>query len=112
MAFLARQLAVLSWQYLTLDFVFFLPTLQSAEELQHLYGKGLEYRYLDLTTEQWVARVSSSLLTWLLVTRILVDGWHRTLSIIFVGSGFLRPDAWPPLFGSVWDAYTLRKFWG
>ena len=23
-----------------------------------------------------------------------------------------RPEEWPPLFGSISEAYTLRRFWG
>jgi hypothetical protein len=111
-AFLARELALLAWQYLTLDFLIFLPTLQSREELEHMFGKGLEYRYLHLTAEQWVGRVSSSLLTWFFIARIMMQCWHRALSIVFVSAGLSRPEDWPPFFGSVRDAYTLRNFWG
>jgi hypothetical protein len=112
MAFIARQLAVLSWQYITVDFFSFIPSLLSAEEREHMYGKGLEYRYLDLTKEQWIGRISSSMLTWFIIARIMIDGVHRILSIIFVVSGLSRPHDWPPLFGSVRDAYTIRNFWG
>jgi hypothetical protein len=108
--FLARQLALVAWQYLTLDFLYFLPTLQPPEDLERMYGKGLEFRYLDLTTEQWIARVSGITLMWI-VARPMIQCWHGTLSVLFVASGLSRPEEWPPLFGSVWDAYSLRKFW-
>ncbi|KAF8971274.1 membrane bound O-acyl transferase family-domain-containing protein [Flammula alnicola] len=34
------------------------------------------------------------------------------LSVIWVGTGISEPRDWPPLVGSVADAYTLRRFWG
>jgi hypothetical protein len=110
-AFLCRQLALVAWQYLALDFLFFLPTLQSPEELDNMYGKGLEFQYLGLTTKQWVGRVSGATLTWI-AGRIMIQWWHGTLSLLFVGSGLSRPEEWPPLFGSIWQSYSLRNFWG
>jgi hypothetical protein len=110
-AFLARQAVLLCWEYLVLDLLFFLPTLQSVEEQQKTFEKGLEFRYLGLTAEQWTVRVASTALTWTL-GRIMIQCGHRTLSVIFVGSGLSRPEDWPPLFASIWEAYSLRNFWG
>lgn len=44
---------------------------------------------------------------------ILLDGFHALLSLIAVA--VLRVDApedWPPLFGDLREAYTMRRFWG
>jgi hypothetical protein len=110
--FLARQLFHLCWQYIALDFMYFTPSLQSPEEQAIMYGKGLEYRYFDLTLDQWIGRVSMTTVGWLFVARIMITFWHTSLSIIFVASGISRPEDWPPIFGSISDAYTLRNFWG
>lgn len=43
----------------------------------------------------------------------LVDGAHSALSVVFVG--ILRVDApheWPPIFGDLREARSLRGFWG
>jgi hypothetical protein len=36
---------------------------------------------------------------------------HSALSIIFVGPGLDTPEEWPPLFGSIAEAYSIRRFW-
>jgi len=36
---------------------------------------------------------------------------HDFLSIIFVGSGFDKPEDWPPLFGDIREATSIRNFW-
>lgn len=33
-------------------------------------------------------------------------------SITFVGLGLSRPEDWPPLYGNIWDAFTVRRVWG
>ena len=39
------------------------------------------------------------------------QGVYSTLALIAVGLGLSEPRYWRPLFGSVSDAYTLRRFW-
>lgn len=36
---------------------------------------------------------------------------HKILAIIFVGSGLDEPEDWPPLFGDIRDATSIRNFW-
>ncbi|KAM6492407.1 Membrane bound O-acyl transferase family domain containing protein [Amanita muscaria] len=43
---------------------------------------------------------------------VSIDMPHRVLGIVVVGSGFKEPRDWVPFFGSVYDAYSLRNFWG
>ena len=37
---------------------------------------------------------------------------YRVLSILCVLTGISEPQDWVPLFGNLYDAYTLRNFWG
>lgn len=37
---------------------------------------------------------------------------HNILSIIFVGTGFDEPEDWPPLFGNIQEATSIRNYWG
>ncbi|KAF5328775.1 hypothetical protein D9619_011605 [Psilocybe cf. subviscida] len=37
---------------------------------------------------------------------------YTTVSVVTVGLGINRPQAWPPQFGSLKDAYTVRNMWG
>ncbi|MCJ1284350.1 hypothetical protein MMC26_003681 [Xylographa opegraphella] len=34
------------------------------------------------------------------------------LGVIAVGSGLSQPKYWPPVFGPLQEAYSLRRFWG
>ena len=36
---------------------------------------------------------------------------HNILAIVFVGSGFDNPEDWPPLFGNIKEATSIRNFW-
>ena len=36
---------------------------------------------------------------------------HTLVAMIFVGTGLSRPCEWPDMFGSIFEAYTLRRFW-
>lgn len=50
---------------------------------------------------------------WILDSVAQLEASHALLSILFVA--ILRvdePEEWPPLFGSPFEAYTLRRFWG
>lgn len=37
---------------------------------------------------------------------------HSIWALIDVGFGFSKVESWRPLFGSVEEAYTIRRFWG
>ncbi|TRX94168.1 hypothetical protein FHL15_004936 [Xylaria flabelliformis] len=50
---------------------------------------------------------------WVWETYCTLSMWHSALSI--AGVAILRwdhPSEWPPLFGNVLEAYSLRRFWG
>ena len=37
---------------------------------------------------------------------------YEACALLGVGLGFWEPQFWPPVFGSIWDAYTVRRTWG
>lgn len=37
---------------------------------------------------------------------------HDMISIVAVMAGIDNPSMWPPMFGSIRQSYTIRKFWG
>jgi hypothetical protein len=41
----------------------------------------------------------------------LYTGFHDILAFVFVGLNIDTPGDWPPLFGSILEAYTLRRYW-
>lgn len=36
---------------------------------------------------------------------------HKILAIIFVGTGLDEPEDWPPLFGNIQEAASIRNYW-
>jgi len=109
--FLLRQAAFLAWEYLLLDLFYFFDGRQSTDKLQRLYGNGAEF-VVPATQEQLGARVTMSLIGWFVVARTTLDDIYRFVSLVAVATGMTPPEEWRPLFGSMWDAYTLRNFWG
>lgn len=83
-----------------LDIMDFLPT------------KETYFRRLDTVTlretliRAWLAAY------WILYSMGLYTGLHDVLALIFVGSCFDRPEDWPPLFGNMSEATSIRNFWG
>jgi len=51
-------------------------------------------------------------LVWAIPIIIFLDGIHRLLGLILVHARRLKPGDWIPLFGSLSEAYTIRRFWG
>ncbi|KAF4621962.1 hypothetical protein G7Y89_g14383 [Cudoniella acicularis] len=41
---------------------------------------------------------------------LVLSAFHDVCAIVAVGSGIDTPEEWPPLFGSITDAYTARSF--
>jgi hypothetical protein len=111
--FLLRQAAICTWMYVSLDFYKSIssPYLEDEYWKERLFPIGAEHVYLDATPEQWFIRVAYPIL-FFAVSRIGIDVPQRFLSIVLVGIGIYSPSDFPPLFGSVWDAYSIRKFWG
>ncbi|EUC49779.1 hypothetical protein COCMIDRAFT_32796 [Bipolaris oryzae ATCC 44560] len=110
--FLIRQGSILAWQYLFLDVMLEVTMREPRENTDKFYRPGIEYEYWNLTGEQWFVRAFTPFVSWFVVSRLLLDSTWRALSILFVGSGLASPRSWRPLFGSMWEAYTLRNFWG
>lgn len=110
--FLLRQTVIFIWQYLLIDVFDATRKQQSPEDVKNLYAPGAESLFLNATAEQLGARIAVSLMAWFIFARIIIDSVYRLLSLIFVGIGLSSPSNWPPFFGSLWDAYTLRSFWG
>ena len=64
----------------------------------------------DLTAETVIVRIFSTALFWFTL-RITIGLIYNAVSFIGLASLLTSPADWPPYFGSVKDAYTLRKFW-
>ncbi|KGO44061.1 hypothetical protein PEX2_020700 [Penicillium expansum] len=108
--FLLRQLGIVAWQCLVLDIVQTV-SLQQTKECGLHEPASLEIEWM-VPVGQWVERIATHLSIWFVVNRLITDLAYRVLSIFFVGIGLDSPADWPPAFGSMADAFTLRNFWG
>jgi hypothetical protein len=108
-AFLLRQSLVLAWQYAVLDLVQFAGRLQATEPPAEVV---FTYPEWNVSLDKWAERIITHCITWILVSRLIIDSRYRVISIIAVGLGLDSPRNWPPAFGTMADVYTIRKFWG
>jgi hypothetical protein len=65
----------------------------------------------DISGEEILTRIMvlipAGMGAWAAVTVV-----YSATAIIFVACGLSGPSSWPPLFGSLRESYTLRRFWG
>ncbi|KAL0937006.1 toxin biosynthesis protein [Colletotrichum truncatum] len=72
--------------------------------------ENLEYN--SVTGRQISLRAFMSL-SWIWFNFMTLECYHAILAVFFVAVLRLDdPDDWPPLFGSLADAWTIRRFWG
>ncbi|KHO00256.1 TRI7-like toxin biosynthesis protein [Metarhizium album ARSEF 1941] len=109
-AFLLRQAAIFAWQYLLLDVMCAVSRLDGSSPAAPSARKPS--RYSEVTAAELPGYVFMVVASWFLVARVLVDAGYRAVSLVAVSSGASPPEDWPPLFGSMWTAFTLRNFWG
>ena len=107
--FLMRQGLVLVWQYLACDIFQALVRQQGLKQEGVLVFEPIQW-YVPL--DVWVQRGVQHLITWFVLMRLVIDLYYRVASIAFVGLGLDEPEDWPPVFGRMLDAFTLRNFWG
>ncbi|KAK2595458.1 hypothetical protein QQS21_006798 [Conoideocrella luteorostrata] len=110
-SYLIRQALLASWQYLFLDVVHQSSVKNKPYEDPDMFAAGSEFMYSGLTSEQWATRIAITLISGLGAARIQIDYLYRICSIIAVLARVSGPDDWPPLFGSLTQAYSLRRFW-
>ncbi|EAW16874.1 uncharacterized protein NFIA_002240 [Aspergillus fischeri NRRL 181] len=112
MRFLIRQTAILMWQYLALDLLYFGYFARFYQLQSFTHAPGTEFLgYYNPTAIQQGARLAIAIV-FMVALRLLLDWAYRCFSVISVGIKLTPPEDWPPLFGSIANAYTLRNFWG
>lgn len=109
--FVIRQLCLFSWQYLIVDVGCSLWHQLPDHERFRLFGPGTEWIIINAGAQQWKVRLIAVFLFWT-TARNAVDLSHRLGSAILTGVGATSTHAWPPMCGTLRDAYTLRSFWG
>lgn len=68
-------------------------------------------RIHDITVSEFQTRVMISVGQYVAIY-FLLTLVHSVLAFTTVLFGFYEPVGWPPIFGSVWELYSMRNFWG
>ncbi|KAI0179151.1 membrane bound O-acyl transferase family-domain-containing protein [Hypoxylon sp. FL1284] len=65
-----------------------------------------------VSQHQLVLRVFMSM-SWIWANVLILESYHAVLSLLFVVVlRFDDPEDWPPLFGNLTEAWTVKRFWG
>ena len=114
--FFVWNLAVILFQYFMIDLVTHQPSLP--EDVERMFGPGKEFLLLrprDIpppTLADLGIHLGVALMAWGPMGACFISIFYRIVGVISVTLGFSGPHQWPSLFGSVTDAYTIRRFWG
>ncbi|KAG6010177.1 hypothetical protein E4U21_007654 [Claviceps maximensis] len=110
--YMLRQSLILCWQYMFLDVVHQSSLAsESARGSTNPFPMDFEFQYFGLSAKQWASRVIISLFAGLGPARVQLDLMYRLCGLSAVFIGFSEPSDWPPLFGSIKEAYSLQGFW-
>ncbi|KAF4830536.1 Signal peptidase complex catalytic subunit SEC11 [Colletotrichum tropicale] len=66
----------------------------------------------DLVTKHQILVRMLTVFSWTWSNFLILESYHALLSTTFVLLGIDNPADWPPLFGSITDAWTVKRFWG
>lgn len=108
--FLIRQLCIFAWQYVVFDVL--ISVAHERWEDQATSAEGKELSHLETPAGPLSLQITIQMVASFFVTRLALDLIHRLMSMVTVGTYLSDPTDWPPMFGSIWDSYTLRLFWG
>lgn len=105
--FLSDALAKMALSYLILDLM-----MNGSAPSEQLVAQEKQtfWRLWTLTAEDVKFRALSFMLFGL-SSRCLLYLWVHALALVSVGLCLSSPDFWPPMFGSITESYTIRKFW-
>lgn len=97
--------------YLLIDFLTSIPSPSASRfspEAEPFLTKLLAGQ---MTAVEFAERASMTMSFYLMVYVIQVTTYDF-FSIVAVGLGLNNAGDWPPRFGSIWEAYSVRRFWG
>lgn len=110
-SFLRRTALIVLLNYLAVD----LSSLGAQPERNVLLFSNqkvaLFRRWNSLGAEELVVRVLASFMLWLNIYCIFRI-FHGLIVLLAVGSGVSKVRDWPPPFGPLSEAYSVRRFWG
>lgn len=100
------------YSFLIVDVISYLGRDVSMNRVNFAAGKVPFFSRLgEVTAEEIVLRVMSSMLHWVVFV-FLLQGLYDVAAIGVVGLGWGRIERWPPLFNSWKECWSVRRFWG
>lgn len=109
--FVLRKILIAAVCYLILDLLGARPPPKNNAVLFDVALVPVFRRLGSITSSQMTLRVLSTTGFWVSLY-CMIQGGHAVLSSIAVAFGLSEVRDWRPVFGSVYDVYTLRNFWG
>jgi hypothetical protein len=109
--FVKSRIAEGIWLYLLADAIFtFLPDPDVEVDVPE-YKQAIFSRLGDITLEEIIARPISVAVPAFCIYAIFTIPYNifSIIAVLFLGSA---PQSWPTQWGSLTEAYTLRRFWG
>lgn len=117
--FLIRETCIAAWQYLFLDILSTRATSQASQPFAERDREGyieaiqaIENGSTQVQAQLWLDQLTGVIFTWFIAARIFMSLYHRAVAILSVAINLSSPGEFPPLFGRVGEAYTLRNYWG
>jgi len=108
--FLFKTLITFILTYAVIDFPNLFPPLDP-EEAFPIGKEAIFARSWNVTAEELISRSIMVFIHWLMLGSYIIC-IYSAQAIISVGLGILPVQAWPPVFGSFKECYTIRRFWG
>ncbi|KAL9076087.1 MAG: hypothetical protein Q9161_001134 [Pseudevernia consocians] len=110
--FLLRRSITILLSLLTLDIGTFYPLHPKIFDLATipLFAR-LPSSSGGISADEIVHRIANTVANWI-VNYAFICFFANSWACFVVAVGWSEPGAWPPGFGSLADAWTLRRFWG
>lgn len=108
--FCRRKFVTIVLSYVILDFIQAQNDPDIAARFLGLENIPVFTRFNEFTVEEGIIRMFTVLAAGIALVCVQ-GGVYRTLALLAVSLGISEPVDWPPFFGSLWEAYTLRRFW-
>lgn len=112
-AFCLQKLAMIVFTFLFVDILS--QESKPLEDNARLYSSGKVRIFTgdgnNLSTEQILIRLVTVILYWI-STALVIDAVGSMFAVLSVALYIKDVEHYPPNFGSVSEAYTIRRFWG
>jgi hypothetical protein len=108
--YIIRESCFVAWLYLVIDLIVFSNHNESYEEKYEKFGNGQEYEF-SMTKEKLAFRFVMASFSWFVGGRILLSGIvgaYQLALVVLLGGD---PVDYPPMFGSMWEVWSVRQFW-